>query len=234
MTRVLVEVAGECSGLTPPLWESRCFFDLAVRGLLDARAVGPEAAALRSIVAAFPVSWAELERETLALTQAWSTHKSALCDTWCRAVQALAAQCFSPLPLPPSELLAEVAEDVRRLDPVAAFDLYQISGMVHLTPIAFVQLADKATLGLRSWLLSGVYAFAHSTDLLQALSTAAAVSPDPVSAAGLAGALFGARCGAAELDPALVNCLPAAAVEHARQVARAVVAPRAFPAQPNA
>lgn len=234
MTRALVEVVGECSGFTPPLWEARCFFDLAVRGLLDVRAAGPEAAALRSIVAALPVSWAEQDRKTLALTQAWSTHKSSLCDTWCGAVQALAIRCFGRFPLPPSELLAEVAEVVRRLDPVAAFDLHQVSSMVHLAPAAFVHLADKAMPSLRGWLLSGVYAFASSTDLLQTLSTAAAVSTDASSAAGLAGALFGARCGAAELDPALVSLLPASAVEHARHVARAAVAPRTFPSQPNA
>lgn len=234
MTRVLVEVAGECSGFTPPMWEARCFFDLAVRGLLDARAAGSEAAALRSIVAALPVSWIEQDRETLAFTQAWSTYKSSLCDTWCCAVQALAARCFDPCSLSPSELLSEVAEEVRRLDPVAAFDLYQVSSVVDLSPAAFVQLADRAMPGLRCWLLSGVYAFVGCTDLLQALSTAAAVSTDASSAAGLAGALFGARFGAAEIDPAVVSLLPAAVVEHARQVARTILAPRSFPSQPNA
>lgn len=234
MTRVLVEIAGECSGFTSPLWESRCFFDLAVRGLLDVRASGPEAAALRSVVAALPVAWLEQDRETLALTQAWSTHKSSLCDTWCCAVQALAARCFGPHPLPPHELLAEVAEEVRRLDPVAAFELYQISSLLHLAPAAFVQLGDTAIPGLRGWLLSGVYAFMGSVDLLQALSTAAAVSTDGSSAAGLAGALFGASFGADALDPALVRLLPAAVVEHARQIAGSVVAPRSFPLQLNA
>lgn len=204
MMRVLIEVAGECSGITPPLWEARCFFDLAVRGLLDVRAAGPAAAALRSIVAALPVSWVEPDRETMAFTQAWSTYRSSLCDTWCCAVQALAARCFGPHPLPPHELLAEAAEEVYRLDPVVAFELYQVSSLLHLEPAAFVQLGDTAIPSLRGWLLSGVYAFMVSADLPQALATAAAVSTDGSSAAGLAGALFGASFGADAL--ALRSC----------------------------
>lgn len=119
-------------------------------------------------------------------------------------------------PLQVEPFLAELAEWVRRLDQSLAFDVYQLSSWVTLSPEAAATFLVKAGLcpghegewaGVSSYVLPSVlwslYSFLRSPeDVREALRCAIAVGGDVDTTAAMAGAMLGAYHGRGALPPA--------------------------------
>lgn len=228
MTRALASSVINSYGTPDALWQARVFFELAACKLLDERALGPESSALRSIVATLPLSWLEPHRETLAISQAWATHKSSSGDAYARAVHALVEQCFFPSLPSPRDFLASAAEEIRNLSVPLAFDVCQLIQLLHLPPLAYAELCTRHS-NFAGWLLVGTYAFLSQRNLIGALAAAAAICSDASAAAGLTGMLFGACHGALALPDSLVGMLPSQILIEANQIASGLAEHRRAP-----
>lgn len=141
-----------------------------------------------------------------AKEQSRITHQDNRCAAGAVAVAGAVALALRGGSLSPEPFLAELSEWVRAVDQTVAFDVYQLSSWVSLSPDAASTFMARAGLcpgyegewqGISGYVVSSVlwslYSFLRSpSDFLQTIETAVAVGGDVDTTAAMAGAMSGA------------------------------------------
>lgn len=152
-----------------------------------------------------------------AREQSRITHQDIRCAAGAVAVAGAVALALRGGALQPEPFLAELAEWVRAVDQTVAFDVFQLSSWVSLSPEAAATFMARAGLcpgyegewqGISGYVVSSVlwslYSFLRSpSDFVQTIETAVAVGGDVDTTASMAGAMSGAYLSVAKLPTQL-------------------------------
>ncbi len=156
-----------------------------------------------------------------AREQSRITHQDVRCAAGAVAVAGAVALSLRGRPIVTEPFLAELSEWVRCIDQTVAFDVYQISSWVTLSPDAAVTFMARAGLcpgfdgewaGISGYVVPSVlwslYSFLRSPDdFVQTIETAVAVGGDVDTTAAMAGAMSGAYLSVSALPQSLCERL---------------------------
>ncbi len=151
-----------------------------------------------------------------ARDQSRVTHQDARCAAGAVAIAGAVALAMRPRPLVIESFLSQLAEWVRQIDQSVAFDVYQLSAWVSLSPEAAATFMVRARLcpgsstewrGVSSYVVTSVlwslYCFLRTPeDYLETIYTAIAAGGDVDTTAAMAGAMSGAHLGLPHLPAA--------------------------------
>lgn len=151
-----------------------------------------------------------------AREQSRVTHQDPRCAAGAVAIAGAVALALRPQPIVRERFLAELAEWVRQIDQSVAFDVYQLSAWVSLSPEAAATFMVRARLcpgsstewqGVSSYVVTSVlwslYCFLRTPDdYLETIYTAIAAGGDVDTTAAMAGAVSGAHLGLPQLPAA--------------------------------
>jgi len=156
-----------------------------------------------------------------AREQSRITHQDMRCAAGAVAIAGAVALTLRGQPIDTERFLSELAEWVRCIDQTVAFDVYQVSSWVTLSPDAAATFMARAGLcpgydgewaGISGYVVSSVlwslYSFLRSPDdFVQTIETAVAVGGDVDTTAAMAGAMSGAFLSVRSLPPHLCERL---------------------------
>ncbi len=142
-----------------------------------------------------------------AREQSRITHQDVRCAAGAVAIAGAVALALRGKPIVTEPFLAELSEWVRSIDQTVAFDVYQVSSWVTLSPDEAATFMARAGLcpgyegewsGISGYVVSSVlwslYSFLRSpTDFVQTIETAVVVGGDVDTTAAMAGAMSGAH-----------------------------------------
>jgi ADP-ribosylglycohydrolase len=148
-----------------------------------------------------------------ARDQSRVTHQDARCAAGSVAIAGAVALAMRQRPIVVESFLGELAEWVRQIDQSVAFDVYQLSAWVSLSPEAAATFMVRARLcpgsstewrGVSSYVVTSVlwslYCFLRTPeDYLETIYTAIAAGGDVDTTAAMAGAISGAHLGLSAL-----------------------------------
>jgi len=148
-----------------------------------------------------------------ARDQSRVTHQDARCAAGSVAIAGAVALAMRQRPIVVESFLGELSEWVRQIDQSVAFDVYQLSAWVSLSPEAAATFMVRARLcpgsstewrGVSSYVVTSVlwslYCFLRTPeDYLETIYTAIAAGGDVDTTAAMAGAISGAHLGLAAL-----------------------------------
>lgn len=151
-----------------------------------------------------------------AREQSRITHHDPRCAAGAVAIAGAVALALRQRPLVRERFLAELAEWVRQIDQSVAFDVYQLSAWVSLSPEAAATFMVRARLcpgsstewrGVSSYVVTSVlwslYCFLRTPeDYLETIYTAISAGGDVDTTAAMAGAMSGAHLGLSALPSA--------------------------------